>query len=441
MANIGSSIASQLPQKPGTAREDAILDLVRSGNVVVQWVPLTVDVGGVRATFQVTAEPLMLGSSSADGFYPGVTASTLQKIADFYDATLLTPKLVDEIWRQAQVRVDPFIGMANSEASVRTMADTSTFVRHTDAIRAKIPSGVGSGKLLANIGKYWVVSAWTSRRLGIKGAPSIPSSENYGFFSSAPGVVRSVARLPGVNVVQTPGHAHDYNHSDYSQVVMLVKRDVTVCEPAAVSGLGGCWQGSGCDAPGGPGRTRCLDIYDLANDPELAKLVSHEGTINMRLPGVPYVGSRTPPEPGPIGRGAGGPVTPPGPSTPVSSPPKQTPTSPPKTPKETPVPSPKGGVPRRTKQGERGADVVAWQKYLISQGFDLAPYGADGDHGQKTEQASLEWEKRQGKGSSVAVASLFGSRGGMPDKGLALVVAAAGASVGWLVWDMMEKKK
>ena len=478
MANIGSSIASQLPEKPGTARENAILDLVRSGNVVVQWVPLTVDVGGVRATFQVTAEPLMLGSSSADGFYPGVTASTLQQIADFYDATLLTPKLVDEIWRQAQVRVDPFVGMVNSDESRRMMSDTAFFVRHTDTIRKKIPSGVGSGKLVANIGKYWVVSASTSQRLGLRVAPGVPAAENYGFFATASGVVRSVTGMPGVNVIQTPGHGHNYHHSDYSQVVVLVKRAVTVCDAT-----GGC---------------SLMDIYDLANNPALARLVSHEGTINMRLPGVAYVGNRPPPEPGLIGRGAGGRESPPGAKTPVTAPPVTTPPKISKQPSDVSLPTggvprrtkpgekgagvvawqqflisqgfdlkpygadgghgqtteqasldwerkltpkiskqPTGVVPRRTKLGENGADVVAWQQFLISQGFDLKSYGADGDHGQTTEQASLEWERRPGKVNTASAASLFGSQGGMPNTGLAFVVAAAGAGVGWLAWDMM----
>jgi hypothetical protein len=190
-----------------------------------------------------------------------------------------------------------------------------------------------------------------------------------------------------------------------------------------------------------------MDIYDLANNPALARLVSHEGTINMRLPGVAYVGSRPPPEPGPIGRGAGGRESPPGANTlvaapPVAAPPGAKTPSPPKTSnKKSDVPLPTGGVPRRTKLGEKGDDVVAWQKFLLAQGFDLKSYGADGDHGQTTEKASLEWERKPGKVNTASVASLVGSPGGMPNTGLAIVVAAVGAGVGWLAWHMMMEQK
>ena len=32
-------------------------------------------------------------------------------------------------------------------------------------------------------------------------------------------------------------------------------------------------------------------------------------------------------------------------------------------------------------KGDRGPDVVAWQEFLIQQGFPLPQYGADGDFG------------------------------------------------------------
>lgn len=444
MAMIGGTIASQLPKKPGTAREQAILDLVRSGNAIVKWVPITVDLGGVRATFRVTAEPLMLGTQWDDGFYPGVTAATLQKIADYYDATLLTPKLVDEIWKQADIRIDPFIGMAGTPEDVQRMSDTDTFVRHTERIKSKLRGKRSSSgdSLVANIGKYWVVSGWTSRRQGLKSAPTIPSSENYGFFLTSRGSRRSVTQIADTNVVQTPGHAHDYNHSDYSQVVMMVAREVTLCEPTGVAGLGGdCSPRQTCNAPGGPGRTRCVDIYDLANSPELAGLLSHEGTINMRLPGVPYEGSRPPTPPGPVGRGGSGPVTQPGASTPASAPPpsKDYP-SPPKTgSKPVTTAATSSGMPRRTLPGEKGKDVQAWQRFLMSQGFDLSPWGADGDHGKKTEQASLEWEKRQGKASTPIDRAAMG--GGTKDAGLIVAVVAAAIGLGWLGYNFIEGKK
>ena len=51
--------------------------------------------------------------------------------------------------------------------------------------------------------------------------------------------------------------------------------------------------------------------------------------------------------------------------------------------------------PPRTKKGDKGPAVKAWQVFLISQGYDLGAGGADGDHGDKTEYASLDWESKQ----------------------------------------------
>lgn len=48
--------------------------------------------------------------------------------------------------------------------------------------------------------------------------------------------------------------------------------------------------------------------------------------------------------------------------------------------------------PKRTKKGDSRQAVHCWQLFLISKGFDLGPSGADGDHGNATEQASLAYE-------------------------------------------------
>lgn len=59
--------------------------------------------------------------------------------------------------------------------------------------------------------------------------------------------------------------------------------------------------------------------------------------------------------------------------------------------------------PRRTAYGTRGEEVCSWQRYLSSQGFDPGP--ADGYHGLRTEQASvdyLKWLTAQTRGDAVS---------------------------------------
>lgn len=295
----GNEIAAKLPPKHGQAREDMILDLVRSGNVVLRWTPIKIYHEGKKYTFYVTAEPLMLGDAWDDAFYPGVSAITLQKIADHYNATLLTPKLVDEIWNQAKFRVDPIVAWQNMlDAGISkdaTMVDTASMVFHSDLVKRRIAAAREmKGKrapLIANVGKYWVVNAATSRRVKSQEAPNFDAGINYGWHKSKPGVSgQTVTLQKDTDIWQPPGNRHPLSHSDYSQLVMLVSRTVKVCEPLS-AGLGAiynCKPDKACKTKGVAGRIRCMDIYDLAQDQKLAQIVSHEGTINMRIPSVPF---------------------------------------------------------------------------------------------------------------------------------------------------------
>ncbi|NBT36265.1 MAG: hypothetical protein EBT03_12165 [Betaproteobacteria bacterium] len=177
------------------------------------------------------------------------------------------------------------------------MVDTQTMLVHSNEVKKRIAEARKSkGKrapLISNIGKYWVVNAQTSRRQKSREDKTADAGINYGWHRAAKGVYAKTATLqPNVDIWQQPGSEHPLSHSDYSQLIVMVSRSVRVCEPAALSGFGAigynCKDGSNCKIKGVPGKTRCVDIYDLAQDPKLAKIVSHEGTINMRIPSVPY---------------------------------------------------------------------------------------------------------------------------------------------------------
>lgn len=47
--------------------------------------------------------------------------------------------------------------------------------------------------------------------------------------------------------------------------------------------------------------------------------------------------------------------------------------------------------PRMTSQGETGPDVVAWQRWLMAEGYSPGRWGADGKHGPVTEVATEAW--------------------------------------------------
>jgi hypothetical protein len=165
-----------------------------------------------------------------------------------------------------------------------------------------------------------------------------------------------------------------------------------------------------------------MTLKDIVADPNLYKLASGEVLPDMKHPGL----------------GTGQPVlqkesSPPKPLPPPPTPPIGTKPATPSQP--TTGAKPVSGQPQRTKKGDKGAAVVAWQKFLLSKGYDLGPSGADGDHGNATEKASLDWESKGGKGSAA------GTAGGFPDLGIALVVVVAGVGAGWLGYDFMESRK
>ena len=93
-----------------------------------------------------------------------------------------------------------------------------------------------------------------------------------------------------------------------------------------------------------------VDLADIISEQDLAYMISSEGMLDdMRHPGVPLSLKDT--------------VT----------------------------------HPRITNKGEKGPEVVRWQRFLIRAGYGkyLKPWGADGVHGKATSLATKAWAKRK----------------------------------------------
>jgi len=267
-------------------REAAILDLVRQGNFVVCWIPMQVSYGAFTATFMVSADSLRLGHM-ADSFRVPATAALYQKVADELGATLLTAKLLDDWYRQKFTLKLPYTALPGAGMSSMAAAKQASDIIDRKIAKAFFPNVDDATALTAvrplvmagcvpvtNEGKFWINSTYTSNQgpvhaWGQQPQPGTFASENYGFY--VPGMTGTATGIPGVGVIQGPGHAHPYNHSDYSQQMRFVQRRVKVCK------------GIVCND---------VDIYDLAKDPELAPLVNHDKVaINMRYPRVPWAPS------------------------------------------------------------------------------------------------------------------------------------------------------
>jgi hypothetical protein len=179
-------------------KQSEIVEAVTQGKF--QWVPL---IDGI----EVMAWPLRIGES-----FVAVSARTAERCAvrlsgAGWIVSLTTPKLEDLIWEHAVFRPDPVLLNPNKI----NIASNEAVSEHSQKMRAKL-AGIGEDALVA-LGKSWVLSNVLLAR------PN--RAANYGLFSpSAP--YRSATGL--YRVWQPLSTAHNLDHSDYSQVLRLVRR-------------------------------------------------------------------------------------------------------------------------------------------------------------------------------------------------------------------------
>jgi hypothetical protein len=244
----GTDFLRSLPQHAGQERERAILDAVRNGaQVPPKWAAIFAEKDDHALVVYVMSDALRIGTPQ-DSFRINASARTAQQIADVTGCLLPTTRLCDLIWEQAAVRIAPSIGGAGAD-----MADTARMLAHSASVERLIQGRPG---LVENVGKNWVL---TNKLVGHPGRAA-----NYGWFdTSAP--YSSGPNGHGKHRLWQPlGLAHDLNHVDYSQTVRLV-------HPRCL--LDG----------------RVAAIANVLRDARLASLLSDEGPLPVRQPGVELV--------------------------------------------------------------------------------------------------------------------------------------------------------
>lgn len=270
----GSEFVKTLPKSAGEQRERMIFDAVRRRNISpIVWDRVETQDGDLRAKFWVSRDALRVGDA-LDSVRVTVNHETAQHIADELDAVLPTQKLSDEIWKQATVRVPSM--PHSSWVNDRTMGDTRRMVEQHNLIEKQVFDQHVAGKrgLIADVGKDWVntVQNWMPPPPTTATCPDVGPirSANYGWHG---GGSRTAATPAGGNLWQPLGRCHTMSHTDYSQMVRLVQREVIVCDPSLpLLPLLHC---------------KVMDIADVAADSKYAKLVSNEGVMqDMRHPAV-----------------------------------------------------------------------------------------------------------------------------------------------------------
>jgi len=257
-----SDFVSQLPKGPGSQRDQMIYDAVRRRDMPpIEWRSITLKSGKHVGIINVSADTLRLGEPG-DSIRVSGSHLLAQRIADSLGTVIPTAKIVDEIWRQADIQLPVFShawysgkGGDGTMALTRRMADQN---RQVDQAIVDRGGAIEGRSLIGNAGKDWVLD---KRLWGDCAGQAV----NYGWHGSR-GAHRS-ATLPGVTVIQTSACKHGLDHTDYSQVIRLVRPDMTVVFP--------------------DGMAREMNIADVARDPVLAGLVSHQGLLeDFRHPGI-----------------------------------------------------------------------------------------------------------------------------------------------------------
>jgi hypothetical protein len=150
----GAEFARSISGLPMMEREEAILAEVRKGNVPAflrTFVPVGATLGDVKATYFVAPDYLAVGSDD-DYFLTPITPGTAQKVADLLDCTLPTPKMVDDIYAAATVKLAP-----SPIPPTPAMTTVPVFLQHNEMVLAQ-RKGEPRGGLVAGHKKDVVIA-------------------------------------------------------------------------------------------------------------------------------------------------------------------------------------------------------------------------------------------------------------------------------------------
>ena len=253
-----------LPANSGPARTKAIFEAICDGHFEVEWAEITSTFNGHTATFYVFADALKI-----DGVRVNVSAELEQRIADRLGCMLLTPKLADLIYEQAErtgIILLPHVISEWRGANAPCSTLTADMLTHSAKIDEDLVGKDVFGKVIATLGKHWVLDNDLQVHPG--------RAMNYGWY--LPGtethwkgipleIWATLAKVSGLyrRIIQGKGTQHGLGQDDYSQICVLASFYCLVDGQAS-------------------------DLRTVLQDPQLAGLANHGGVLHMlRQPGVP----------------------------------------------------------------------------------------------------------------------------------------------------------
>lgn len=232
-AEGGAALMKRVSGLRPAQREAVLLDQIKRGNIpqflrcFVTVHVVAPDANGRRReiSYQVMPDYLAVGSND-DFVRVPLTPAAAQAAADAFGCVLPTQKMVDDIWRQAAIKLDPR-PLTHDRESVET------FVEHNSIIESQ-RAGRRSGGVVAGIKKDVVITNQLADRPGHVAI--------YGWH-----------KLDG-SPIQPLTTVHVASYVDYSHGIRLVRGTAVV-----------------------DGEPR--ELRDVLSDPALCHLVSDEGPI------------------------------------------------------------------------------------------------------------------------------------------------------------------
>lgn len=242
-----------------------VVQLVREGKARYGWHWITSTVGELRLRIAVMRDAMRFDAmpqldwfrrvksraETYDGVRLPASAHELQQIADLVGGSLMTPRVVDLIWLQADTRFDAIINDGPPDFNIAAEMDITELHQMIEAKIAEAGGDEGGG-LISCVGKYWVLVNELLHKGMVDGDWA---ACNYGWCSSrgsGPGLT------PGVRCWQRPGYKHNKQQVDPSQSIRLVHQQAELSRDSEQS-----WS-----------EIQLVEVFD---DPELAKLVTHDG--------------------------------------------------------------------------------------------------------------------------------------------------------------------
>lgn len=237
--------------------QQIVLEQVKKGAVLAEWRPLTWSREGHTITIDVLAVPLAVIDDETVGgrpVYVMASATLQQLIADELGALLPTPLVLDEMWRQAALKIDTGSSTDWERPWYKddSLGTPAHMVEQSDAITKAVWRTPG---IVAMPWKTWCLVSWLADGALLEGSEQ---ACNHGLYTMAGNTVTK----GGFHAIQVEGGRHGRLEIDYSQVVLLM---MGAC---LVDGV-------------------LKQTADVLRDPELSKVLAYDGPLAVvRQPGT-----------------------------------------------------------------------------------------------------------------------------------------------------------